>query len=57
MNFTGFPAEGLRFLSDLAANNDPAWFKPRREAYEAHVRGPMVALVADLLTLAAVVDS
>jgi uncharacterized protein (TIGR02453 family) len=53
MNFTGFPAEGLRFLSDLADHNDPAWFKPRRDAYEALVRGPMLALVADLLTLAA----
>jgi uncharacterized protein (TIGR02453 family) len=53
MNFTGFPAEGLQFLRDLALNNDPAWFKPRRDAYEALVRGPMLALVADLLTLAA----
>jgi uncharacterized protein (TIGR02453 family) len=53
LNFTGFPAEGLQFLSDLADHNEPAWFKPRRDAYEAHVRGPMVALVADLLTLAA----
>jgi uncharacterized protein (TIGR02453 family) len=53
MNFTGFPVEGLRFLRDLADNNDAAWFKPRRDDYEAHVRGPMVALVADLLTLAA----
>jgi uncharacterized protein (TIGR02453 family) len=52
MNFTGFPAEGLRFLRELADNNDPAWFKPRRDEYEALVRGPMVALVADLLTLA-----
>jgi uncharacterized protein (TIGR02453 family) len=53
LNFNGFPAEGLRFLRELAANNDPVWFKPRREDYEALVRGPMVALVADLLTLAA----
>jgi uncharacterized protein (TIGR02453 family) len=53
MNFTGFPVKGLQFLRELADNNDPAWFKPRREEYEAHVRGPMVALVADLLTLAA----
>ena len=52
MNFTGFPTDSLRFLRDLAANNDPAWFKPRREEYEALVRGPMIALVADLLTLA-----
>jgi uncharacterized protein (TIGR02453 family) len=53
MNFTGFPAEGLHFLRELAAHNDPAWFKPRRDDYEALVRGPMIALVADLLTLAA----
>jgi uncharacterized protein (TIGR02453 family) len=53
MNFTGFPAEGLDFLRALAAHNDPAWFKPRRDDYEALVRGPMLALVADLLTLAA----
>jgi uncharacterized protein (TIGR02453 family) len=52
MNFTGFPAEGLHFLRALAARNDPAWFKPRRDEYEALVRGPMVALIADLLTLA-----
>src|SRR6201994_3036807 len=53
MNFTGFPPEGLRFLRELADNNDPAWFKPRRNDYEALVRGPMLALIADLLTLAA----
>jgi uncharacterized protein (TIGR02453 family) len=53
MNFPGFPAAGLQFLHDLAANNDAAWFKPRRDEYEALVRGPMIALVADLLTLAA----
>jgi len=53
MNFIGFPPEGLRFLRDLADNNDAAWFKPRRDEYEAVVRGPMLALVADLLTLAA----
>jgi uncharacterized protein (TIGR02453 family) len=53
MNFTGFPEAGLTFLRDLAANNDPLWFKPRRDDYEALVRGPVIALVADLLTLAA----
>ena len=53
MNFTGFPEAGLTFLRDLAVNNDPLWFKPRRHDYEALVRGPMIALVADLLTLAA----
>jgi uncharacterized protein (TIGR02453 family) len=52
-NFGGFPKEGLAFLRDLAANNDAAWFKPRRDTYEASVRGPMVALVADILSAAA----
>jgi uncharacterized protein (TIGR02453 family) len=52
-NFMGFPPEGLRFLRELAANNDPAWFKPRRVDYDALLRGPMVALAADVLTLAA----
>lgn len=53
LNFTGFPDEGLRFLRDLAENNDAAWFKPRKDEYDALVRGPMLGLVADLLTLAA----
>lgn len=52
-NFSGFPAAGLQFLRDLADNNDPDWFKPRKDEYETLVRGPMVALVADFLTLAA----
>jgi uncharacterized protein (TIGR02453 family) len=53
MNFSGFSPDTFRFLGALAEHNDPAWFKPRRDEYEAHVRGPMVALVADLLMLAA----
>ena len=57
MNFTGFPAEGLRFLRALADNNEPGWFKPRRDEYEAEVRGPMLALIADLLTLSAARDA
>lgn len=53
LNFAGFPEAGLQFLRDLAANNDAAWFKPLRDDYEATVRGPMIALVADVLSLAA----
>lgn len=53
LNFTGFPEAGLQFLRALAANNDAIWFKPRREEYEATVRGPMIALLADVLSLAA----
>ena len=47
------PAKVVWVPSRLDNNYDPAWFKPRRDDYEALVRGPMLALVADLLTLAA----
>jgi uncharacterized protein (TIGR02453 family) len=52
-NFSGFPQDGFAFLRELAANNDPAWFKPRKGRYEADVRGPAVALAADILSAAA----
>src|SRR5213596_2368631 len=32
--FSGFSADGLQFLRDLAANNDRAWFQPRKADYE-----------------------
>lgn len=46
--FTGFPAEAIQFLRDLAANNERAWFEAHRETYVRAVQGPAVALVADL---------
>ena len=43
-----FTRKTLAFLRDLKRNNDREWFKARKADYEAHVRGPMVALLARL---------
>jgi uncharacterized protein (TIGR02453 family) len=46
-SFTGFSQAGLRFLRDLAKNNDRQWFTPRKHIYEAELLEPLRALVAD----------
>jgi uncharacterized protein (TIGR02453 family) len=46
--FEGFRPEAIAFLADLAANNDRAWFTPRKAEYEALVKRPMEALCAVL---------
>src|SRR5215211_1756618 len=43
-----FTGETLRFLRALKRNNDREWFKARRDRYDAHVRGPMLALIERL---------
>lgn len=43
-----FSRDTLVFLRALKRNNDREWFKARRERYEAHVRGPMIALIERL---------
>jgi len=43
-----FSSKTLSFLRALRRNNDRAWFHAHREEYEAHVRGPMVAIVERL---------
>ncbi|MBX9599762.1 MAG: DUF2461 domain-containing protein [Bryobacteraceae bacterium] len=43
--FAGFPPAGMKFLRDLAKNNDRDWFQPRKEIYESSVRQPMLRLV------------
>ena len=45
-----FTDDTLRFLRALKRHNDRAWFRARRDRYEAHVRGPMVD-VLDRLAL------
>jgi uncharacterized protein (TIGR02453 family) len=51
-----FTKKTVSFLRALKRNNDRDWFKARKGDYEAHVRGPMVALLsrleADLRTFA-----
>src|SRR5512146_1632033 len=40
-----FTRKTLTFLRALERHNDREWFNARRDEYEAHVRGPMIALV------------
>jgi uncharacterized protein (TIGR02453 family) len=44
-DFRGFPAETLRFLGDLANNNDKAWFEAHRDDYDAYWVAPAKAFV------------
>jgi uncharacterized protein (DUF2461 family) len=46
--FTGFRPEAVQFLADLTANNDRAWFQPRKTEYESLLKEPLEALVAAL---------
>lgn len=46
--FTGFDPTALQFLADLAANNDRAWFKPRKTEFERLLKRPMEALCVAL---------
>ena len=45
-----FSSRTLTFLRALKRNNDREWFHAHRDEYEAHVRGPMVAIVEQLAT-------
>ncbi len=44
--FDGFPRETVSFLSELAKNNDKAWFEERKGDYEQEVLEPARAFVA-----------
>ena len=46
--FTGFRPEAIQFLVDLAANNDRAWFQPRKAEYERLLKEPLEAMIAAL---------
>lgn len=48
MTFAGFSREALQFLADLAANNDRAWFQPRKATYERLLREPLQDLCVAL---------
>ena len=43
-----FTPKTLSFLRALKRNNDRDWFRARKDQYEAHMRGPMVALIERL---------
>jgi uncharacterized protein (TIGR02453 family) len=42
--FTGFRPEAVEFLAELAANNERAWFQPRKAEYERLLKEPLEAL-------------
>lgn len=46
--FRGFKREAIQFLADLAANNDRAWFQPRKADYERLLKEPMEQLCGAL---------
>ena len=46
--FEGFRPEAITFLADLAANNDRAWFTPRKAEYERLLKVPLQALCVAL---------
>ena len=46
--FTGFRAEAVQFLAELAANNERAWFQPRKADYERLLKEPLEALCVAL---------
>ena len=46
--FDGFSRKTLKFLRDLKANNNKAWFDTHRHDYEEYVLGPLRNLVTDL---------
>ena len=47
-NFTGFSPDAIQFLADLTANNDRAWFQPRKSDYERLLKRPLEALCVAL---------
>lgn len=46
--FAGFPAEAFEFYEALAGNNTRPWWAEHKAEYERAVRGPLVALLAEL---------
>ncbi len=46
--FEGFRPDAIGFLVDLAANNDRAWFTPRKAEYERLLKRPLEALCVAL---------
>jgi len=46
--FAGFTPEAIQFLTDLAENNDRAWFQPRKSDYERLLKEPLEALCTAL---------
>jgi uncharacterized protein (TIGR02453 family) len=48
VSFDGFPDEGLVFYEGLEADNSKTYWQRNKTAYETHVRGPLLAMLAEL---------
>jgi uncharacterized protein (TIGR02453 family) len=48
MSFSGFPKEGLAFLSEIIINNSKAWLDANRDTYEATIVRPNKAYVEEM---------
>jgi len=48
VTFSGFPVAALDFYDDLEMDNTKAYWEAHRPVYDEAVRGPMVALCAEL---------
>ena len=46
--FRGFSPAAIQFLVDLRANNDRAWFQPRKQEFEKLLKEPLEAMIAAL---------
>jgi uncharacterized protein (TIGR02453 family) len=46
--FRGIPADAFDFFEELAANNNKAWWTENKDRYQAVVRGPVEALLAEV---------
>ena len=46
--FRGFSPAAIQFLVDLRANNDRAWFQPRKAEFERLLKEPFEAMIAAL---------
>ncbi|PHS31257.1 MAG: TIGR02453 family protein [Sulfurovum sp.] len=48
MAFTGFPKEGLEFLSNIIINNSKEWLDAHKDEYEKYIVTPNKAYVEDM---------
>ena len=48
MTFTGFPHEGIDFLTELKFNNEKAWFDEHKKDYERYIKEPAKLFIESL---------
>ena len=48
MTFRGWPVDAVEFYEGLEADNSKAYWQAHKDVYDAHVRAPMEALLAEL---------